>query len=159
MLYTAPQPLPESFDPAAPSVFIAGGISNCSDWQAEMVARMDHARFDVINPRRYEGLAKDGDEAAKQIRWEHHALDRVSACIFWFPSETLCPITLFELGKMLVLCRQHRVELAIGWHRDYQRGFDLDVQIGLEAARCGGYLLHYGSGWDELVAVVSQRWG
>lgn len=157
MLYKSPDPLPSIFSKR--SLFIAGGISNCPDWQSDMVKLCDLDLFDVVNPRRYGGFDRTGDTAQEQITWEHRALEMVDACLFWFPCETLCPITLFELGKMLHKCSQHSIQLAVGWHPDYQRAFDLQVQIGLEAATCGKNLLHAAPGWDSLCSAIEKNWG
>ena len=156
MLYKSPDPLPFNFQ--RQSIFVAGGISNCPDWQSEMTTLMDSNIFDVVNPRRDSGFDKTGATAEEQIIWEHRALGLVDSCIFWFPKETLCPITLLELGKMLVRAHHHAVRLAIGWHPEYQRAFDLDVQIRLEHPE-DKYILHAAPGWNELCAVVKQTWG
>jgi hypothetical protein len=156
MLYKSPDPLPFAFQ--RQSVFIAGGISNCPDWQNEMSAMLDTSLYDVVNPRRAGGFDRTGVTAEEQITWEHRALSLIDACIFWFPCETLCPITLLELGKMLHRAQHHNVMLAIGWHPDYQRAFDLEVQIRLENPE-SKYLLHAAPGWLELCAVVKKQWG
>jgi hypothetical protein len=156
MLYRAPDQLPPSFE--NPSVFIAGGISNCPDWQTEIISVMNTEKFDVINPRRDTGFDKTGAIAEAQITWEHRALSMVDACVFWFPCETLCPITLFECGSMLQKAAYHSVQLVIGWHPEYQRAFDLEIQIGLRTD-AKAHILHYGPGWDEFVSVVKKSWG
>jgi len=119
---------------------------------------IDHDLYDIVNPRRESGFDQTGATADEQITWEHRALNLVDSCIFWFPSETLCPISLFEAGKMLMHAQHHDVRLAIGWHPDYQRAFDLEVQIRLEHLD-SKYLLHAAPGWDELCAVVKKTWG
>jgi len=156
MLYQSPDKLPFTFQKQ--SVFVAGGISNCPDWQNEIVALIDHDLYDVVNPRREGGFDRTGATAEEQITWEHRALNLVDACIFWFPKETLCPISLFELGKMLMHAHHHDVRLAVGWDPEYQRAFDLEVQIKLELLE-PKYLLHAAPGWNELCTVVKQTWG
>jgi len=156
MLYTSPAPLPTAFQKQ--SIFIAGGISDCPDWQQEMVDLFNQDIFDIVNPRREAGFDRTGATAEEQITWEHRALGLVDACVFWFPKETLCPITLFELGGMLHRAAHRNVRLAIGWHPEYQRAFDLSVQIRLEHAD-SRYVLHAAPGWDDLCAVVKQTWG
>ena len=156
MLYTSPDPLPPSF--RNPSVFIAGGISNCPDWQSEIISVMNTEKFDVVNPRRNTGVDHTGAIAEAQITWEHRALSMVDACVFWFPCETLCPITLFECGSMLTRAYYHDVKLAIGWHPDYQRAFDLEVQINL-AHRTNRWVQYRGAGWDPFKNYVREIWG
>ena len=156
MLYRSPDKLPAVF--SRPSVFIAGGISNCPDWQTDMTSLMDTNLYDVVNPRREGGFDITGATAKEQIEWEHSALSKVDSCIFWFPQETICPISLFECGKLLVIASHHSVRLAIGWHENYARAFDLGIQIGLEQS-AKDHIIHAESGWDTLVKVVKKNWG
>lgn len=156
MLYKSPDPLPWVFQSS--SVFIAGGISDCPNWQAEMISIIDTDRYDVVNPRRDGGFDKIGSTAEAQIRWEFLALSHIESCVFWFPKETLCPITLFELGKMLEKARKDSIiRLAIGWHPEYARAFDLSMQIELVGMK--KQIIHQGPGWDELCSVVKATWG
>jgi len=156
MLFRSPDKLPFVFQKQ--SIFVAGGISNCPDWQSDIVALIDQNIHDVINPRRVGGFDPTGDTAEDQITWEHRALSLVDACIFWFPKETLCPITLLEFGRMVERAAKHNVRLAIGWHPEYQRAFDLTVQLKLEHIT-PDYILHAAAGWSELCAVVKNTWG
>lgn len=156
MLYKSPDKLPALF--SRPSVFVAGGISNCPDWQSEITSFMDTTLYDVVNPRREIGFDTTGAIAREQIEWEHQALSKVDSCIFWFPCETLCPITLFELSKQLLRAKQQSVRLVVGWHPDYKRAFDLEVQIELEKIS-SDYVLHADAGWDEFVKAVKKHWG
>ncbi|MGE3809463.1 MAG: hypothetical protein AB7K24_32770 [Gemmataceae bacterium] len=52
---------------------------------------------------------------------------KADAIMFWFPCETLCPITLFELGKWVATDKK----LFIGHHPEYQRKNDIRIQVGL----------------------------
>lgn len=119
---------------------------------------MNSEKNEIVNPRRVGGFDRTGATAEEQIRWEFEALNKVESCIFWFPRETICPITLFELGKMLEKARHDPViTLAIGWHPEYEREFDLRVQIGLVGMK--KQIIHAGPGWDELCSVVERIWG
>lgn len=88
---------------ALPSVdlFLAGGITNCPDWQAEAIRLLGNQDIVVANPRRNRLLASEGAEAACQIRWEYEFLKRARVVLFWFPKESLCPIALFEVYSEL----------------------------------------------------------
>ena len=111
-------------------IFIAGGISNCPKWQEE-IATLLQGRA-VFNPRRVGDLSKEGDEAAEQIAWEYEALDKSSHILFWFPKESICPITLLEYGKALVWFQQGKINhLIVGCDEEYPRRFDLEVQTKL----------------------------
>lgn len=156
MIYRSPDVLPVRF--FNHSIFIAGGISNCPDWQSDIIPLIDSQRYDIINPRRSTGFDHTGDTAVEQITWEFNALERVNSCLFWFPEETLCPITLFELGKMLVKATLVQIEMIVGWHPNYARGFDLDVQISLMEDKFM-YPVRYAEGWDNFSKFVQAKWG
>jgi len=47
-------------------------------------------------------------------RWEFEHLRKAKAIMFWFPSETLCPITLYELGAWTILSSQTPTKLFVG---------------------------------------------
>ena len=156
MLYQSPQKIPPILP--RPGIFIAGGISDCPDWQQEIISLIDTKLYDVINPRRVAAFSKLGLEAEEQITWEYTALNEVDNCIFWFPKNTVCPIALFELGKMIERAEHHTIRLAIGWDENYQRALDLKIQIGL-IKNVEKYIIHAKPGWKELCAVVSKVWG
>ena len=110
------------------SVFLAGGITDCPDWQAEMRELLADTNLIVLNPRRADFDVRDPENSVKQIRWEHWAMYDADIISFWFPKETLCPITLYELGK-----QQGRGDkkLVIGIHPDYARRLDVEEQTRL----------------------------
>jgi hypothetical protein len=63
----------------------------------------------------------------RQIEWEFIHLRQARARLFWFPSATLCPITLFELGTV---CAKSDV-LFVGVDKQYKRKIDIDHQLKL----------------------------
>lgn len=107
-------------------LFLAGGISNCPDWQADAVNMLEEFPGVVINPRRY--TVFDENEAEEQIEWEYNALHAIPKILFWFPSETLCPITLYELG---VFSQRQHIEVFVGTHPSYKRRLDVVKQLQL----------------------------
>ena len=110
-----------------PSLFMGGGITNCPDWQAEMKDRLKDLDIVLINPRRANFPINDPEAAREQIIWEHERLKAASAISFWFPSETLCPITLYELGSWTPTNKK----LFIGAHPEYKRRQDVIIQTDL----------------------------
>ena len=62
---TAPGLLPETY----PSVFLAGGITKCREWQDEVVSALssDEIPGVLLNPRRKDFPIGDPDAAEKQI--------------------------------------------------------------------------------------------
>jgi len=121
---------PEEFTGASPelSVFLAGGITNTPNWQPEMVKLLSDTNLTLVNPRRGNFPIDDPTAAEQQIRWEHKHLLRVNAILFWFPCETLCPITLFELGSWIPRPKP----LFVGCHPEYKRINDVRIQTKLE---------------------------
>ena len=121
---------PDVFDGAGKSVFMAGGITGCPDWQTEVAERLAGADIALLNPRRADFPMGDPSAAEFQIRWEHEHLHKATAILFWFPCETLCPITLYELGTWSMSGKP----IFIGVHPDYQRRQDVEIQSKLARA-------------------------
>jgi hypothetical protein len=109
------------------TLFLAGGITGCPDWQREMVGQLSPSDLTLLNPRRANWKMKPGMEE-EQIAWEKKHLLRADAVLFWFPAESLCPIALYELGAWN--CRPKR--LFIGCHPDYKRKKDVEIQTKLD---------------------------
>lgn len=112
-------------------IFLAGGISNIWNWQEVVVSELNKVLGpDVIcfNPRRDNFDMSNTKEAIRQIRWEHLWLTHADIIAFWFSSETLQPITLFELGTHTA---NRNKKIVVGVHPDYQRDFDVRTQIML----------------------------
>lgn len=126
--------------PRSKSVFLAGGITGCPNWQAEAILciRERLPEWDILNPRRDDFDINDPSIARQQIEWEFDMLDRATAIMFWFPKESLCPIALYELG--FYLSRFQKVEnlwevpIVIGCDPGYSRLFDVQVQYELATA-------------------------
>jgi hypothetical protein len=117
-----------SLDRTSPSVFLAGGITNCPDWQSEMCGLLSSVPLTLFNPRRKSFDVTDPLASERQIAWEYIHLRRADAVSFWFPSETLCPIVLFELGAQLAIGGR---PIFIGVHPGYQRRADVLIQTRL----------------------------
>lgn len=109
-------------------IFLAGGITSCPIWQPIVIEGLKNTKCVLIDPRRDDWDVNDKTLEEQQIKWEHFHLDNSMSIVFWFPKETLCPITLFELGKHLNT--GHR--LYIGCHPEYARKNDVRIQVGLE---------------------------
>jgi hypothetical protein len=111
------------------SLFLAGGITGCPDWQSEIIELLDipACNLTIYNPRRENFPIGDPNAAEKQIIWEYERLMKADLVSFWFPCETLCPITLFELGKMLGIGKN----IEVGCHPSYGRKQDIEIQMEL----------------------------
>ena len=143
-IITAPEPLEQSDS----SIFLAGGISNCPDWQEDVARQLSENTESIIyNPRRRDFDMNSYEEISRQqIRWEFYALRMAKVNLFWFPSETLCPITLFELGS--AIHRLHPGTLMVGTHPKYLRRFDI-----IEQGKLAGAPIHV---FDDLEELVSE---
>ncbi|MDF1664849.1 MAG: nucleoside 2-deoxyribosyltransferase domain-containing protein [Planctomycetota bacterium] len=145
---------PEKANYDAPSVFLAGGISNCPRWHDIILTRLreqsleSDASWTILNPRRDAFPANESQAAREQIEWEFEALKNADLIQFWFPKETLCPITLFELGRWIA----SEKAVIVGTDPYYQRRFDVEVQC--ELAR-PGMTIH--SSLDKLAdAIIAE---
>ena len=133
-LFRAPDFVPPEL--LARSVFLAGGIGAGAvvpDWQSELIERLRDTDLTLLNPRRDDYPAHDPNALREQIGWEHRYLHAARAVSFWFVAETLCPITLYELGCW-ANWRDERgtpKPILVGAHPDYARRTDLFVQLEL----------------------------
>lgn len=109
------------------SIFLAGGITNCPDWQQEMRKLLENTDLALLNPRRANFPIDDPSAANKQIEWEHDHLRIADAILFWFPHETLCPIVLYELGAWSMTDKL----IFVGVHPEYKRRRDVEIQTRL----------------------------
>lgn len=109
-------------------VFLAGGITGCPNWQAEIVEKLKFHDIVLVNPRRDDFDYNDPNMAWGQIEWEFNHLQKCDVILFWFPEETLCPITLFELGKFHM---NPDYEVVVGCHPNYARKFDVVTQLDI----------------------------
>jgi hypothetical protein len=119
---------PEQFRGDGPSIFLAGGITHCPDWQATAVRLLAGQPTAVLNPRRRHFDVGDPSTAEAQIRWEHQHLRRASVVLFWFaagPSPQ--PIALYELGATAAAGRR----MAVGADPGYSRRTDVVIQLEL----------------------------
>lgn len=127
ILINAPDYTPIPFN-AERIVFLAGGISGCSDWQKEVIEHLSYEddTYIVLNPRR-EGTINRKDRVVSdiQIDWEYRYLRLATDVLFWFPPSSICPITLFELGGAL----ERRAYVHVGCDPNYDRRLDLEIQI------------------------------
>lgn len=114
--------------PLRNAIFMAGGITNCPDWQQEMRGLLASTEFTLLNPRRANFPMDDPNASQEQIVWEYKQLDAANEIMFWFPKETLCPIVLFELGKWLV----SKKKIFVGMDPEYKRRQDVEIQTRLE---------------------------
>jgi hypothetical protein len=109
------------------SIFLAGGINGCSDWQKKLVDDLEDLDIVVFNPRRKNFPIDDPSAAEAQTTWEFKHFRIASMISFWFAPETLQPIVLYELGAHSMMNKP----LVVGVHPDYKRKQDVEIQTAL----------------------------
>jgi hypothetical protein len=68
------------------------------------------------------------DNEMQQICWEYKHLEESDIIVFWFAKETVCPITLYELGKWGTSTKK---TVIIGIDPEYSRKNDVIIQTSL----------------------------
>lgn len=115
---------PAEFTGTGPSLFLAGGISGCPNWQQDAIRLLADLPLVLLNPRRVRFPIDQPAAAQQQIEWEHRHLRRSTAILFCFSSATLCPIALYELGAWSMTAKR----LFVGVDPDYPRRLDVEIQ-------------------------------
>lgn len=111
-----------------PSIFLAGGITNCVDWQTYASEKIiEKTSLFVLNPRRKNFDRKKQEESENQIRWEHFYLNRADIMLFWFPKTAISPIAFFELGVSI----SRGKKIYLGFEEGHERAMDLKIQTYL----------------------------
>lgn len=131
---------PNNIDGAQrPTVFLAGGITNCPWWQDRVVEVLaDGTPGTLLNPRRRNFPIDDPSAAQKQIRWEYYALAGADIFSMWFAaSESVQPICMYELGRHLAIRYRwgQLRRVVIGIAPGYRREQDVRIQVALVASR------------------------
>lgn len=117
-----------------PWVFLAGGITNCPNWQQIVIKELDNCTGGILfNPRRENFPIHDPNAAVEQIKWEYDALMMCDIFTMWFcnaPSEQ--PICQYELGRYFCRYQLGRIKkVVIGVEPGYKRERDVLIQLRL----------------------------
>ena len=124
------------------TVFLAGGITNCPDWQSKVIKDLNvdnHylGSLVIFNPRRENFPIWDKSAAYAQIEWEYQMLERCNIFSMYFSSgESDQPICMYELGRNILRMQmrfpadwQDRIVISV--EDDYIRKQDVLVQTEL----------------------------
>lgn len=110
-------------------LFLAGGITNCPDWQSDIIKLLEPiGDLSVYNPRRKNFPMNDPNAAEEQITWEYNHLRDSDLILFWFSRGSLNPIVLYELGRWGNSSEKH---IVIGLDEEYERKYDVTIQTFL----------------------------
>lgn len=116
------------------TLFLGGGITNCPDWQAEVINFLfknwkSDKDLIIFNPRRKFFNISNKDESYNQIKWEFDHINKCDVFSLYF-SETEKsdqPICFYELGRNLIL----KDKIIIGVHLNCRRYTDVVYQTEL----------------------------
>lgn len=110
-------------------LFLAGGITNCPDWQSVLIDDLKEIpNLTIYNPRRKNFPINDPSATEAQITWEYAQLLNADIIIYWFSRGSLNPIVLFELGRYGL---SSQVPMIIGIDPEYERKSDVLYQTKL----------------------------
>jgi len=126
-------------------VFLAGGITNCSDWQSNVIRTLqdwdtspESGSLDdlvLFNPRRDNFPINDPSAASTQISWEFRWLEQADILSMYFAnSSSDQPICMYELGRNIARIQMrfptdwmHRIIISI--EQGYTRTQDVCMQM------------------------------
>lgn len=104
-----------------PTVFLAGGIVGCPDWQNQVMQGLSDLRILFFNPR-HDKDGKDIHFNSKVDQWVENWIIRTGLVAFWFCKETTQHKWIFQLGRMSDKVKP----IIVGLHPDYK--FAQDIQ-------------------------------
>jgi hypothetical protein len=111
----------------ARTIYLAGGIANCSDWQKKMIKLLRETNVNAFNPRDGNYVISDAEEYLNRVRYNRAKLDASEAVLLWFPKEQLTPVALLELGSVVASSKP----VFIGIDPGYPRQIDVEIQTKL----------------------------
>jgi hypothetical protein len=90
--------------------FLAGGITNCQEWQDLIISKLKNEDDNLIifNPRRKKFPINDPTASFEQIKWEFDYLEQCDIFSMYFDSTEKSdqPICFYELGRNIERMKQ-----------------------------------------------------
>jgi len=127
--------------PIYTSIFLAGGITNCKNWQKEVIKELEFENISIFNPRQENFDITDKNASFKQISWEFERLEQMDIFSMYFCNgESDQPICMYELGRN-ILKMQNRFpndwekRIIISVEDEYKRKKDVIIQTQLCAPK------------------------
>ena len=129
--------------PKYTSIFLAGGITNCHEWQNEVIKEFESICKDrditLFNPRQENFDIHKENAAADQIKWEFERLEKMDIFSMYFcAGESDQPICMYELGRNIARMQmrfpndwEHRIVISV--EDGYKRKQDVLYQTMLAA--------------------------
>lgn len=126
-------------------LFLAGGISNCWEWQDAVIKELEKYNLEklvVFNPRRKNFPIDDPNAARDQIGWEFSWLNMADIFTMYFANaDSDQPICMYELGRHLERIKNFSLyndyyfdpkdRIVIGVEDGYRRAQDVYIQSEL----------------------------
>jgi len=124
------------------SVFLAGGITNCSEWQKSIIdyfnKQSNTDNLVLFNPRRDTFDVGNPTAAMRQIIWEYKYIEKADIFSMYFDNSTTSdqPICMYELGRNIVRMQQRfpndwEDRIIITVEPGYKREKDVEIQVDL----------------------------
>ena len=125
--------------------FLAGGITNCIEWQNEVIKGLNEklkddygsARLVLFNPRRDNFPINDPNASLEQIQWEYQWLEKCHIFSMFFDGSTSDqPICFYELGRNIERIKQRFpidwwMRIIVSVDSNFKRSNDVIVQTKL----------------------------
>lgn len=139
-IITAPE-YPEIPDSAI-KIFLAGGITNCPEWQQELITLFKNffetdKEVYIFNPRRENFPIDDPSAASEQITWEFKMLEICDIFTMLFcDADSDQPICFYELGRNIERIKTRFPEdwqdrIVISTDENFKRSEDVIIQTDL----------------------------
>jgi len=94
----------------SPSLIFFGTIepSPTDNWASRLTNQLSHLPIQILNPRRDDWDSTWREEVSfpkfrETVEWDIHHAAQAKLIVFYFKPETLCPISLMELGMYAAL--------------------------------------------------------
>ena len=130
---------PNKDEPLYSSVFLAGGITNCKDWQKTVIEVLKDDNITIYNPRQDNFDVHNPGAAYNQILWEYTRLEQMDIFSMYFCDDNSDqPICMYELGRNIVRMQNRfptdwEKRIIISVESGYKRKNDVIIQSGLAA--------------------------
>lgn len=123
--------------PRFSSVFLAGGITNCKEWQKEVIEELEFEDVSIFNPRQEHFDITDKNASYKQVYWEFERLEQMDIFSMYFCNDNSDqPICMYELGRNIIRMQNRfpgdwEKRIIISVEDGYRRMADLLFQTAL----------------------------
>lgn len=121
-------------------IFLAGGITNCPNWQNEVINELKKYKIDddliLFNPRRKNFPINNPNAAEEQITWEFKYLSIMDIFSMYFTGgDSDQPICMYELGRYTLWMKNrfksYKDRIIVSVEDDYNRKKDVQIQMKL----------------------------